>query len=130
MMSKSVFASKLKPNPDKIEFILLSSRTVHIKLGKVFPVNILGNLLSPPEIRNLGVRFDSNFFFGCHVRNICKACFVRIRDLKQLRGYLCEAALFWPQTPWLEVDLTTVISCLEVSLLLTFQAPIYSEQPC
>ena len=32
--------------------------------------------------------------FSCHVRNICKACFVHIRDLKRLRGYLThEAAL-------------------------------------
>ena len=31
---------------------------------------------------------------NCHVRNNCKACFVHIRDLKRLRGYLtCEAAL-------------------------------------
>ena len=45
-------------------------------------------------IRNLGVWFDSDFSFSCHVRNICKACFVHIRDLKQLRGYLTrEAAL-------------------------------------
>ena len=43
---------------------------------------------------NLGVWFDSDFSFSCHVKNIYKACFVLIRDLKQLRGYLtCEVAL-------------------------------------
>ena len=37
-----------------------------------FPVNFLGNLLSSvDEIRNLDFWFDSNFFFSCHVRNIC-----------------------------------------------------------
>ena len=56
---------------------------------------MLGTPQSPAEaIRNLGVWFDSDFSFSCHVRNICKACFVHIRDLRRLRGYLtCEAAL-------------------------------------
>ena len=73
----------LKLNPDKTEFILFGSKNVCTKLAKFFPVNILGTLLSPAEaIRNLGVWFDSDFSFSCHVRNICKACFVHIRDLK------------------------------------------------
>ena len=61
-------------------------------LANFFPVNILG---TPAEaIRSLGVWFDSDFSFSCHVRNICKACFAHIRDLKQLRGYLTrEGAL-------------------------------------
>ena len=66
-----------------------------IQNGKFFPINILGTFLSPTEaIRNLGVWFDSDFSFSCYVRNNCKACFVHIRDLKRLRGYLTsEAAL-------------------------------------
>ena len=92
---KWLSVNKLKLNPDKTEFILFGSKNVRTKLGKFFPVNILGTLLSPAEaIRNLGVWFDSDFSFSCHVRNICKACFVHIRDLRRLRGYLTrEAAL-------------------------------------
>ena len=92
---KWLSVNKLKLNPDKTEFILFCSKNVRRKLGKFFPVNILGTLLSPAEaIGNLGVWFDSDFSFSCHVRNICKACFVHIRDLRRLRGYLtCEAAL-------------------------------------
>ena len=92
---KWLSVNKLKLNPDKTEFILFGSKNVRTKLGKFFPVNILGTPLSPAEaIRNLGVWFDSDFSFSCHVRNICKACFVHIRDLKRLRGYLTrEAAL-------------------------------------
>ena len=92
---KWLSVKKLKLNPDKTEFIQFGSKNVRTKLGKFFPVNILGTLLSPAEaIRNLGVWFDSDFSFSCHVRNICKACFVHIRDLRRLRGYLtCEAAL-------------------------------------
>ena len=92
---KWLSANKLKLNPDKTEFILFGSRNVRTKLSKFFPVNTLGNLLSPVDaIKNLGVWFDSDFSFSCHVRNICKASFVHIRDLKRLRGYLThEAAL-------------------------------------
>ena len=92
---KWLSVNKLKLNPDKTEFILFGSKNVRTKLGKFFPVNILGTLLSPAEaIRNLAVWFDSDFSFSCHVRNICKACFVHIRDLRRLREYLTrEAAL-------------------------------------
>ena len=78
-----------------MHLVLFGSRNVRTKLSKFFPVNILGNLLSPVDaIKNLGVWFDSDFSFSCHVRNICKASFVHIRDLKRLRGYLTrEAAL-------------------------------------
>ena len=90
---KWLSVNKLKLNPDKTGFILFGSKNICTKLGKFFPVNILGTLLSPAEaIRNLGVWFDSDFSFSCHVRNICKACFVHIRDLKQLRGYLTRDA--------------------------------------
>ena len=78
-----LFANKHKLNPDKTEFILFTSRTICTKFSMFFPGNILGNLISPAEvIRNLGTWFDSDFSFSCHVRNICKACFVHIRDLK------------------------------------------------
>ena len=92
---KWLSANKLKLNPDKTEFILFGSRNVRTKLRKFFPVNILGNLLSPVDaIKNLGVWFDSDFSFSCHVRNTCKASFVHIRDLKRLRGYLTREAAF------------------------------------
>ena len=61
---------------------------------KIFPVNIRGNRLSPAEVvRHLGVWFDSDFSFSCHVRNICKGCFLHIRDRKQLKGYLMHEAV-------------------------------------
>ena len=72
---KWLSVNKLKLNPEKTEFILFGSKNVCTKLGKFFPVNILGTLLSPAEaIRNLGVWFDSDFSFSCHVRNICLFC--------------------------------------------------------
>ena len=87
--------NKLKLNPDKTEFIVFGSKSQREKLNQSFPVNILGNLISPIDaVRNLGVWFDSDFSFSCHVMKVCKACFAHVRDLKRLRGHLThEAAL-------------------------------------
>ena len=86
-------ANQLKRNPDKTEFIVFGSKIQHEKLNKSFPVNILGNFLSPVgAFRNLSVWFDSDFSFWRHVQNICKSCFAQIRDLKRLRGYLTQSS--------------------------------------
>ena len=85
--------NKLKLNPDKTEFIVFGSKSQREKLNQSFPVNILGNLKSPTDaVRNLGVWFDSDFSFSCHVRKVCKACFAHVRDLKGLRGHLTHEA--------------------------------------
>ena len=94
-VKKWLSANKLKLHPDKkTEFIIFGSKIQHEKLNKSFPVNILGNFLSPVgAVRNLGVWFDNDFSFSRHVQNICKSCFAQIRDLKHPRGYLTHAAL-------------------------------------
>ena len=66
--------NKLKLNPDKTEFIVFGSKSQREKLNQSFPVNILGNLISPIDaVRNLIVWFDSDFSFSCHVMKVCKA---------------------------------------------------------
>ena len=87
--------NKLKLNPDKTKFIVFGSEFQYEKLNHSFPVNILGNLISPVDaVRNLGVWYDSDFSVLRHVMKVCKACFAHVRDLKQLRGHLTnEAAL-------------------------------------
>ena len=91
-VKKWLSANKLKLNPEKTEFIIFGSK-LREKLNKSFPVDILGNFLSPAgTVRNLGIWFDSDFSFSRHVQNICKSCFAQIRDLKHLRGYLTHHA--------------------------------------
>ena len=88
-----VSTNKLKLNPDKTEFIVFDSKSQHEKLHHSFPVNILSNLTSPGDaVRNLGVWFDSEFSFFCHVMKVCKACFAHVTDLKRLRGHLTQEA--------------------------------------
>ena len=43
-------------------------------------------------VKNLGVRFDANFSLAVHVCNICKTCFIQIRDLWLVRQYLTDEA--------------------------------------
>ena len=81
--------SKLKLNPDKIEFIIFSSKRQRDKLKACFPIDILGSPLCPVDsIKNLGVWFDSDFSLSKHVQNVCKSCFVKLRDFRHVRRFL------------------------------------------
>ena len=54
---------------------------------------IFGKLLHPSAVvKNLGVWFDANFSFADHVSNICKTCFIQMRDLRWIRQYLMDEA--------------------------------------
>ena len=54
-----------------------------------FPINILGNQVSPAQsVRNLGVVFDSNFTFSNHVSQVIKSTRVQARDLYRIRPLL------------------------------------------
>ena len=84
-----MFTSKLKLNPDKTEFITFGSKRQRDKLKACFPIDILGSPLSPVDsVRNLGVWFDSDFSLSKHVQNVCKSCFVKLRDFRHVRRFL------------------------------------------
>ena len=81
--------NKLKLNPDKTEFIIFGSELVRSKLSHLFPVDFLGNLISPVDkVKNLGVIFDASFNFSAHVSSICSSCYYHIRDFARIRRYL------------------------------------------
>ena len=85
--------NKLKLNPDKTEFIIFGSQKLQDKLKDLFPVNILGNMLSPTKkVRNLGVIFDSEFNFSSHISAVCKSCYYHMRDLARIRRHLPKSA--------------------------------------
>ena len=82
-------ANKLKRNPEKTEFILIGSKNNRKQLLPHFPINILGNQVSPAQsVRNLGVVFDSNFSFSDHVSQVIKSTRVHARDLYRIRPLL------------------------------------------
>ena len=86
-------ANKLKLNADKTDFIIFGAKSQQEKFNPFFPVNILGESMMPSDaVKNLGVRFDSDFSFTKHVKNVCKLCFIQMRDLRQIRQYLTRDA--------------------------------------
>ena len=85
-------ASKLKLNPDKTEFTFFGSKKQRERLNACFPIDILGNTLHPTEsVRNLGVWFDSDFSFSKYIQNVCKGCFIQLRDFRNIRQFLTAA---------------------------------------
>ena len=86
-------ASKLKLNPDKTEFILFGFKKQRERLNVCFPIDILGKPLHPTKsVRNLSVWFDSDFSFSKHVQNVCKSCFIQLRDFRNIRQFLTHDA--------------------------------------
>ena len=84
-----MFTNKLKLNPDKTEFILIGSKNNRKQLFPHFPINILGNQVSPAQsVKNLGVVFDSNFTFSDHSSQVIKFTRVHARDLSRIRPLL------------------------------------------
>ena len=82
-------ANKLKLNPEKTEFILIGSKNNRKQLFPHFPINILGNQVSPAQsVRNLRVVFNSSFSFLDHMSQVIKSTRVHARDLYRLRPLL------------------------------------------
>ena len=82
-------ANKLKLNPEKTEFILIGSKNNRKQLLPHFPINILGNQVSPAQsVRNLGMVFNSNFSFSDHVSQVIKSTRVHAKDLYRIRPLL------------------------------------------
>ena len=80
-----MFANKLKLNPEKTEFNHIGSKNKRKQLLPHFPINILGNQVSPAQsVRNL----DSNFSFSDHVSQVIKSTRVHARDLYRIRPLL------------------------------------------
>ena len=84
-----MFANKLKLNPDKTEFTLIGSPQNRNQLLPHFPINILGNQVSPAQsVRNLGVVFNSDFNLSNHVSQVIRSTRLQARDLYKIRPLL------------------------------------------
>ena len=73
---------RLKLNPEKTEFIIISDRQARESIMQKFPTQFLGNSISPTnEVKNLGVTFDSGNTFASHITKVCRACYYHLKDL-------------------------------------------------
>ena len=84
-----MFTGNFMSGKCKTEFILIGSKNNRKQLLPHFPINILGNQVSPAQsVRNLRVVFDSNFSFSDHVSQVIKSTRVHARDLYRIRPLL------------------------------------------
>ena len=74
-------ANKLKLNPEKTEFILMGCKNNRKQLLPHFPINILGNQVSPAQSVKC-------FSFSDHVSHVIKSTRVHARDLYRIRPLL------------------------------------------
>ena len=110
--------NKLKLNPDKTEFIVFGAKDRYKWLSDSFPVNILGNCLSPTDVvRNLGVLFDAKLCFTNHVNSVIKSCFISLRDLHCIRRFL-------------SIDTSVVIANALVSSRLDYCNSLFRSLSC
>ena len=80
-----MFTNKLELNPDKTEFTLIGSPKIRKEFLPFFPINILGNQVSPAQsVKNLGVVFNSNFNFSNHMSQVIKSTRLHERDLYRI----------------------------------------------
>ena len=109
--------NKLKLNPEKTEFIIFGNKSQRLKLANIFPVNILGNQVSPSNsVRNLGVIFDSDISFSKHISSVVTPVFIIkgiFSEFVDISANLLQLCL---QMFWLAVDLIIVTHCCMVSL--------------
>ena len=75
--------------PNVSTYLKLINECQRKKNVSEFPVDILGNPLSPTDhARNLGVNFDANFDFKRHINNIVSSCNYYICDIRRMRKHL------------------------------------------
>ena len=91
-VSDWMIASKLKLNPDKTEFILISTKSQRDKFKKISLQKKHGqDVPQTDSARNVGVEFDKDFNFKKHISKVCRSCYYHIRDLLRLRRCLTAA---------------------------------------
>ena len=77
-----MYENKLKLNPDNTEFLLIGIKRHREDFLPSFPIDILGNNISPtPSARNLGVIFDEVFSFDSRIE---------IREVSSLSSHLLQ----------------------------------------
>ena len=53
----------------------------------------VGHPLYPTEsVGNLGMWFDCDFSFSKHIQNVCKGCFIQLRDFRSIRQFFTQDA--------------------------------------
>ena len=85
-------ANMLKLNDDKTEFLVISSR--HTSKTPVISSLCIGHtdVEAVSSARNIGLILDDKLSMEEHIKSVCKASYMHLRNIAQVRRYLTEDA--------------------------------------
>ena len=91
VVAEWMFKSKLKLNPSKTEFLVISSSKNQKKIVSG-SLKLEDSIIPRSDtVRNLGVTMDSNLDMHAQVSNLRKTCYHYISWVKEIRPYLNES---------------------------------------
>ena len=76
---------------------------------------------------NMGVWFDSDFSFSKHIQNVCKSCFIQLRDFRSIRQFLTHDAAVSVANVLLVVGWTTELIFQESLQIQSSQITVYPK---
>ena len=91
-IGKWMFSNKLQLNKEKTELMIIGTKQQRQKMI-LSSIQLDGELTDVvPEARNLGVITDSSLTMEAHVNNVCKLCYIQLRNITKIRCYLTTEA--------------------------------------
>ena len=87
-----MFKNKLQLNKEKTELLVIGTKKQRQKM-QLSSIQLDGDVIDAvPEARNLGVIIDSSLSIEAHVNNVCKLCYIQLRNITKIRCYLTTEA--------------------------------------
>ena len=85
--------NKLKLNDGKTEYMVISKHGLPEEVR--LPDLKIGNCVIEPSdsLRNLGSFWDSQMTMNSHVTNVCKTCYMQLRNINAVKRYMDKETL-------------------------------------
>jgi hypothetical protein len=85
-------ANMLKLNDSKTEYLVIGTKHLLQQLPEqIHSINIGSSQIeSTSSARNIGVLMDTNLRMEEHIRNVCRSCYISLRDIGRIRHNLSE----------------------------------------
>ena len=109
-------SNRLTVNPAKTEYLIIGTPQQRSKITSS-SITFSGNQLKPSNsCRNLGVIFDSELSLKKHISSVCRASYLQIRQIRQIRSSL-------------DIRSTTLLANSLVSSRLDYCNSLFYELP-
>lgn len=83
----------LKLNDSKTEFMIISGSRGKLPEPNIDSIKIGKEIVNPvPSAKNIGAIFDNHLTMELQVSNICRNCYISLRQISKIRSYLTKEA--------------------------------------